>query len=271
MKLEGKRAVVTGGAMGIGFDTARRLVAAGAYAMVWDIDKEKLAQAVSALPRGRAEGRLCDVTDLERVAGLVAEAEAAGGIDILVNNAGCVRGGDFHAGTIADWDLTLEVNLGALMRLTRLVLPGMLARGTGHVVSISSAAGTIGVSGLAAYSAAKWGVVGLMESLRHEARNLGKRGVRFSSVHPGYIATGMFEGARIGGLGGILVPLVKEHDVIAKAVVEACLKRGRKIAFRPRTVKLAVILRGILPYSAFLSFVRFLGIHRSMEQWTGRK
>jgi all-trans-retinol dehydrogenase (NAD+) len=270
MDLKGKRAIVTGGAMGIGFETVRRLVDAGALVMVWDLDKKALDAASTRLGAGKIRTEVCDITDRARVAALVSKADAEGGIDILVNNAGCVRGGNFHERPVSDWDLTYEVNLGALSHLTRLVLPGMYARGSGHVVSISSAAGVLGVSGLAAYSAAKWAVFGLMESLRHEARNLGAKGLRFSSVHPGYIATGMFEGAKIGGLGGLIVPLVKNHDVIAKAIVESCLKRGRKIVYRPRSVRTAPLLRGILPYGAFLNVIRFLGIHKSMQSWKGR-
>jgi all-trans-retinol dehydrogenase (NAD+) len=269
MDLAGKRIIVTGGAMGIGFETARRLAEAGAVPLIWDMNQRALDEAKARLPP-RCEFRQCDISDRARVEALVAEAEAGGGVYALVNNAGCVRGGLFHEKPVEDWELTMEVNVGALIRLTRLVLPGMYERGEGHVVNISSAAGTLGVSGLAVYAAAKWAVFGLTESLRHEAANLGKRGVRFSSVHPGYIATGMFEGARIRGLGGLIVPLVKSHDVIAKAIVESCLKRGCKIVFRPRSVRSALFLRGVLPYRCFLGAVRALGIHRSMESWKGR-
>ncbi len=269
MDLTGRRVIVTGGAMGIGLATARRLAAAGAIPLIWDANQKALDEAKATLPPS-CEFRLCDITDRARVEALVAEAEAGGGIYALINNAGCVRGGLFHERPVEDWELTMEVNVSALIRLTRLVLPAMYARGEGHVVNISSAAGTLGVAGLAAYAAAKWAVFGLTESLRHEAANLGMRRVRFSSVHPGYIATGMFEGARIGGLGGIIVPLVKDHDVIAKAIVESCLKRGRKIVFRPRSVRSALFLRGVLPYRCFLGFIRFLGIHKSMETWKGR-
>jgi all-trans-retinol dehydrogenase (NAD+) len=136
-------------------------------------------------------------------------------------------------------------------------------------VNISSAAGILGVPDMAAYSAAKWGVWGLTESLRHEARNRGKD-VRFSSIHPSYIATGMFEGARVSGLGSLLVPQVKNHDVIAKCIVEGALKKGKPRLIRPRSVWLAILFRGLLPDAWFQGVIRLLNVHRSMSTWKGR-
>jgi len=274
MKLEGLHAVVTGGAMGIGLATVKRLLASGARVSIWDLNQNALDAAAAELSpySDRIFTIRCDVTNASGVYFSADQSvNALGPIDILINNAGFVKGGNFLDQDDAAWKLTVDVNLTALIYTTRAVLPGMYERNKGHIVNISSAAGTLGVSGLAVYSAAKWAVWGFTESLRHEAINLGKRGVKFSSVHPSYIATGMFEGAKIRGLGGLIVPLVKNHDVIAKAIVESALKRGNMSPKRPRSVRLAILLRGILPNRLFLAFVRFLGIHKSMEAWTGRK
>jgi all-trans-retinol dehydrogenase (NAD+) len=147
----------------------------------------------------------------------------------------------------------------------------MYGRNEGHVVNISSAAGMLGVAGLAVYAASKWAVRGLTESLRHEAWNLGKRGVRFSSVHPSYVAEGLFAGARMRGLGALIVPRIRNHDVVAKAIVEAALKRGRNSPKRPRSVRAADFFRGVLPDSLFQRLIRILNVHRSMSTWKGKE
>jgi all-trans-retinol dehydrogenase (NAD+) len=214
---------------------------------------------------------LCDVTRASDVYDAALRTrQALGEVDILVNNAGTVQGGPFLSRPDSDWERLVAVNLSALLYTTRAFLPGMMERDRGHVVNISSAAGTLGVADLAVYSATKWAVWGLTESLRQEMRGSGHRGVRFSSVHPSYVRTGLFEGARIPGIGGLLVPLLADHDVVARAVVDAALKRGRRVVMRPRTVRLAVLLRGVLPARAFDGAVRLFGIPQSMAHWHGR-
>lgn len=274
MNLNGKTALVTGGAMGIGKAIVKRLLAEGSQVVVWDLNPDALENMVNECSSQKEKILVCciDITDREKV-----EAESKtvldqfGRLDILINNAGFVKEGSFLERPADDWYKTVDVNLNAILYMTAAFLPSMYEQNQGHVVNISSAAGVIGVSGLSAYAAAKWGVYGFTESLRHEALNRKAKHVKFTSVHPGYIATGMFEGAKIGGLGQFIVPLVKDHDVIAKAIVEDALKKGKKIIFRPRTIVLSQILRGILPYSVFLWVVRMLSIHKSMETFEGRK
>jgi len=273
MDLRNKRALVTGGAAGIGFATSMRLARAGCSVGICDIDPGALERARQTLSTFGVPvvALRCDVTDPNAVGEMIRTAESAfGGIDILVNNAGFMAPGNFLDRPVADWAKTIDVNVQAILYTTHAVLPGMYARGEGHVVNVSSAAGTIGVAGLAAYAASKWAVWGLTESLRNETWNLGVRGVRFSSVHPYYVAEGLFAGARVRGIGALIVPRLKNHDVVARAIVEAALKRGRFSPKRPRSVRLAVLLRGILPDAAFQRVVRFLGIHRSMSTWKGK-
>ncbi|MFP4551993.1 MAG: SDR family NAD(P)-dependent oxidoreductase, partial [Spirochaetales bacterium] len=165
----------------------------------------------------------------------------------------------------------VDINLSAVIDVTHAVLPYLYERNSGHVVNISSAAGLVGVSGLAVYSATKWAVWGLTEALRHEARNLGKHHVRFSSIHPNYIAKGMFEGARIRGLGGALFPVLKSHEVVAKAIVEGAIIRRRRTPKRPRSLRMALLLRGLLPDAWFGGVARALNVHRSMQSWKGQR
>jgi all-trans-retinol dehydrogenase (NAD+) len=271
MKIKNMRAVVTGGAMGIGLATAKRLAREGCRITLWDKDEEALAKAAKELGPVPFFGYTCDVTDRDRVFVLADRANRdMGGVDILVNNAGFLAGGNFLDRPVEDWVKTMDVNLNALLYTTYAFLPGMYQRDSGHIVNISSAAGTLGVPGLAVYSASKWAVWGLTESLRHEAWNLGKRGVRFSSIHPSFVATGLFAGAKIAGLGGIIVPRIKDHDSVAAAVVESALKKGRYSPKRPRSVRIAVFFRGLLPDFIFQRVVRLLGVHHGMSTWKGR-
>ncbi len=272
MNLRNKTVVITGGAMGIGLATARRLVAEGCTVTLWDLNRKALKEAYRELAsQGTVYAHQCDVSDKRQVYRLAKMAEKEmGKIDILINNAGYVSGGEFLDRPDEEWERTVEVNLNALLYTTRAFLPGMYQRDCGHVVNISSAAGTIGVPGLAVYAATKWAVWGLTESLRLEAFNGRKNGVKFSTVHPGYIAKGMFEGARLGFPGRWIVPLVKDHDVIAKAIVESVLKKERFSPKRPRTVNLNLRFRALMPDRWFQRFLMLMGVGGSMKTWYGR-
>ncbi len=274
MKLKDKSVLITGGAMGIGLATCRRLVKEGSILTIWDLNDAALNSAKKELTAlgGKVFTYVCDITDKKRVYELAKQAEKdTGGIDILINNAGFLAGGYFLDQPDEKWERMIDVNLTSLLYTTRAFLPRMLERNSGHIVNLSSAAGTVGVSGLAVYCATKWAVWGLTESLRHEAFNLKKKGVRFSSIHPNFIDSGMFEGSKIKGLGSFFFPNIKDHDVIAEAIVESTLKRGRYSPKRPFTIKFSSFLRGILPDYLFQKVVRFFGVHNSMESWTGRK
>ena len=270
--LAGAVAVVTGGAGGIGWATARRLLVHGARVSLWDRDSDALDAAVTRLV---GEGISTDhvhtvIVDITDYAALHAAVERVrthwGAPEILINNAGHLAPGSFVDQDAQVWMQTLAVNVNALVYLTRLIMPEMYRRGRGHVVNISSAAGTIGVPYLAVYSASKWAVWGFSEALRGEART---HGVLVSSIHPSFISTGMFAGARLQGLGGLIVPRISSHDVIAEAIVERALRRGEQRVMRPRSVRLAVFFRGVLPDKWFNALMRFLGVWDSMRSWHG--
>jgi all-trans-retinol dehydrogenase (NAD+) len=178
--------------------------------------------------------------------------------------------GFFLEQPVERWNDTLDINMRGILHTVHAVLPHMYARGNGHIVNLSSAAGLVGVPGLAAYSASKWGVYGLTEALREEAWASGYPAVRYSSIHPMFLKTGMFEGARLGGVGALLFPRVESHDVIAKAVVEEALVKGRRCVKRPRSLRLVLLLRGLLPDSWFARLGRVMKLHTSMASWQGR-
>jgi all-trans-retinol dehydrogenase (NAD+) len=273
MNLESKCAVITGGAMGIGFATAQRLLHERCLVTLWDINEKALNDAKVQLENtgGKIFTHVCDVTDRKRVYELAELAtKEMGKVDILINNAGYVMGGEFLERSDEVWEKTVHVNLTAMLYTIRAFLPGMYERNSGHIVNISSAAGTIGVPGLAVYAATKWAVWGLTESLRLEAPGKGKKGMKYSSIHPSYIAHGMFEGARLGLPGRWIVPLLKDHDVIARAIVESALKKGHTSPKRPRTVNLNLRIRSLLPDSWFQRFLVLMGVPGSMKNWRGR-
>jgi len=285
--LTGKHAVITGGAGGIGFATARALLHEGCSVSLWDADRNALARAAETLrgtglasqERVRSQERArgmhtvtVDITDLHGVAEARQESEERlGPVDILVNSAGYVDGGRFEAKKLEEAHREVDINVNGLINTTGAILPQMLERNRGHIVNIASAAATLGVAGLSVYAATKWAVWGFTESLRHEAWKGGTRGVRFSTVHPNFIARGMFAGAGIPRLGGFLVPVLEGHGIVAHAIVERALKRGRHSVKVPRSVRLAVILRALLPDGLFQQVVRSLGIHRSMDGWVGHQ
>ncbi|MCX5834554.1 MAG: SDR family NAD(P)-dependent oxidoreductase [Deltaproteobacteria bacterium] len=274
MDLKSKCAVVTGGAMGIGLATAKRLIAEGCQVTLWDLNGPALEDAKKALENlgGQVFAHVCDVTDKARVYELARQAVAdMGKVDILVNNAGYVMGGDFIEQPDEVWEKTIAVNLTSFIYTIKAFLPGMYERDCGHVVNISSASALVGVPDLAMYCATKWAVWGLTESLRFEAWERDKKGVRWSSIHPCYIAKGMFEGAKLRGISNLLAPLLKDHDVVAEAIVESALKRGRYSPKRPRTLRSMVLLRGLVPDELYQWLLDLLGVTGSMKHWVGRK
>ncbi len=187
--LNGKSAVVTGAARGIGFAIAERLLASGARCSVWDIDEPAGARAAQALQRhGDARARVVDVTDAASVEAAVAlDHKDFGGIDILVNNAGiagnCRKLWEY---TPEEWIRVIQIDLVSVFLCCRAVVPGMLARGYGRIVNIASIAGKEGNPNASHYSAAKAGVIGLTKSLGKE---LAQSGIVVNCVTPAVIET----------------------------------------------------------------------------------
>jgi 2-hydroxycyclohexanecarboxyl-CoA dehydrogenase len=198
MRLEGRIALVTGGASGIGAATARRLAAEGARVAVADLD-EANAVAVAAEIDGHAVH--VDVADAENVrAAVAAIEEALGPLDVVVNNAGTDRFSYFVNTDEALWDLVLAVNLRGTIAVTHAVLAGMQRRGGGAIVNVASEAGRVGSQGSAVYSAAKAGVIGFTRAVAREAARFN---VRVNAVEPGPIDTPLLNAApiQLGELG----------------------------------------------------------------------
>ncbi len=187
--LGGRVAVVTGGAQGIGFATAQRLLQSGAEVVIWDIDANKLADACKQLGAfGTVRGESVELTD-DAAVGKAAAAEAR--IDILVNNAG-ITGGNATTWELdpAVWRRVIEVNLIAPYLTCRHVAPKMAAAGYGRIVNIASVAGKEGNPNASHYSASKAGLIALTKSL---AKEVATKGVLVNAIAPAVARTAMFE------------------------------------------------------------------------------
>lgn len=189
--LDGQVAVVTGGAQGIGYAIAERLIASGAAVASFDRDAELNAGAMEKLG-ARALAVACDVTDWESIEAARAEAEAhLGPVSILVNSAGIAGpNAPLDSYDIAAWRQVIEVNLTGTFLVNRSFVPGMKARGYGRIVNIASVAGKEGNPNAAAYSASKAGVIALTKSLGKE---LAAFDIAVNCITPAAARTRIFE------------------------------------------------------------------------------
>jgi len=189
--LKNRIAIVTGGARGIGFAAAQKMLASGAAVALWDIDADALGKAAAALKGGRIYTAVVDVTDEASIGKAVdALLRDAGKIDILVNNAG-ITGGNAPLWELKPevWRRVIEVNLIAPYLVCRAVVPHMAAAGYGRIVNIASIAGKDGNPNASHYSASKAGLIGLTKSL---AKELATKGVLVNCITPAAAKTEMF-------------------------------------------------------------------------------
>ncbi len=191
MELNGKVALVTGAAQGIGKAVTLLLARQGADVIVADVNIEKAeetAKEVEALGR-QAMAAKVDVTRLQEVEQMVEEGvRRFGKIDILINNAGIARDKLILRMTEEDWDAVLGVNLKGTFNCTKAVIKHMSRQRSGKIVNIASVSGEMGNPGQANYAASKAGVIGLTKTI---AREFAQRGINVNAIAPGYIQTPM--------------------------------------------------------------------------------
>jgi len=198
--LNGRIALVTGAASGIGRETALALGRRGAGLVICDLDEQGLGET-EAMLRGLGRevlARRVDVADREQMRGFAEETLAqVGVVDILMNNAGVGLGAGFLDTSLDDWDWILRINLLGVVHGCHFFVPAMVERGAGgHVVNVSSAAGYVPTEALSAYVTTKYAVLGLSESLRGELR---RHRIGVTAICPGIIDTPITRSSRLRG------------------------------------------------------------------------
>jgi len=192
-ELEGKVALITGGASGIGAGVARVLATHGADVMIGDIDTDAAERFAASLREEghQAAGYRLDVTSRQEINDTIGAIEGTkGAVDILVNNAGISSVRDFLDISDVDWDSMMSVNLKGVVLVTQRILPAMIARRSGRIINISSMAGKQGLPRLAHYCATKFGVIGITQSLAFE---MAPHNITVNAVCPGVVRTPLWD------------------------------------------------------------------------------
>jgi all-trans-retinol dehydrogenase (NAD+) len=263
--LAGNHILITGAASGIGRRMAHGVARRGGTLTLWDLSHtglETVRSEVAGLG-SRARTAVVDVSDRKAVSD--AAARVATPVDVLINNAGVVSGKGLLEIPDEIIEKSFAVNALSLFWTTRAFLPGMIERRRGHVVTIASAGGLIGVPRLSDYCATKWAAVGFDESLRMELRKLAPA-VRTTVVCPFYIATGMFEGAK--SRFSLLLPILDETTA-AERILRA-IESNRRRLLMPAMVRTIAWIR-LLPISWFDAIAELMGINASMDDFVGRR
>jgi 3-oxoacyl-[acyl-carrier protein] reductase len=223
LPLDGRVALVTGGARGIGKAIALRLAQQGAKVAIVDLadSGSQTARDIQQVAGVATTFFNADISkETEAKAAVVAVEKALGPVDILVNNAGITRDNLLLLMTESEWDAVMAVNLKGAFLMSKAVLRGMIKRRRGSIVSISSVVGRRGNAGQANYSAAKAGLLGFTKSL---AREVASRNVRVNAVAPGYIETEMTaalpDAARKALIDQIPLGRIGTPETVADAVV----------------------------------------------------
>ena len=268
MKLKNANVLITGGASGIGKIMGRMALEKGAKSLIiWDVNQEAMeTTAAEFASRGRVYINKVDITNSEVVAATYQQIkETCGNVDILINCAGIVRGNKtFDQQTEQDIRLTLEVNTIAPMIITRLILPDMLKRNSGHICTIASAGGMLSNPKMSVYAASKWAAIGWSDSVRIELQEA-KSNVHVTTIAPYFINTGMFDGVK-----SPLLPIQKPEPT-ARKIIRA-IERNRTFRGIPFGFHFIRFWQAILPIRLFdFVFGTVFGIYHAMDHFTGRK
>lgn len=241
MKWEGATAVITGASRGIGAAVARRAAAQGARVGLIARSTADLNAVLHDLP-GVAAAATADVTDRDQLADALDDLRRQlGDTDILVNSAGLGAYGPFATSSVDEAEQLMRVNYFGAVNAIGLVLPDMLARRRGHIVTVGSISGRVAVPLEATYVATKFAVVGFSEAL---ALELGPHGIGVSIVNPGPVDTDFF--SRRGHAYERGFPRQVPADRVARAVIAAVERERAEVAV-PRWLRLALVFRTLLP------------------------
>ena len=263
--------LITGGGSGIGRLLAVKLASRGADPVIWDLNEEGMKETSDLVRQATSGQRTCrsyvvDVADRESVYEAAARVVRDVGrpIDLLINNAGIVNGKRLLDLPDDRMVKLMNVNIMAHFWTVKAVLPSMIARNSGHIVSISSVAGISGACNMTDYSAAKFAAVGFMESLMYELNADGHDGITTTIVAPWFINTGLFAGVDPG-----IIPFLDPEDV-ADQVVQAILL-NRAVLLLPSLLYVLYALKSVLPVKAMVQLFKALNGHKQMDTFVGRE
>lgn len=268
--VRGWRVLITGAGSGLGRNLALRFAKKGSNLVLWDVNddglKETKRQIAQCAPNVTVATKRVDVSDKSHVDKAAEEAKEDGGqVDCLVLNAGVVAGNSFlEEKSEAKIRQVFGVNVLQLFWVTQAFLADMIKRNMGHIVTISSASGVVGVPRLVDYSSSKFAAYGFGESLRLELKKRGATGVKTSLICPFYINTGMFDGAS----GTVLMDILKE-DYAASSILSS-VENGQPLLCMPELVRWATYAAKLLPIETGDWIFDILGFSTTMDQFKGR-
>jgi len=229
-------------------------------------DVNKLLKNVKKKGSKRVLPQKVDLCQKSEIDAAVEVVKDFGNVDILINNAGIVTGKSMFNTPDALIEKTFKVNTLALFWTAKAFLPGMLARNSGHIVTVASCAGLVGVSGLADYCASKFGAVGFDESIRMEIKKLGKNGVKTTVICPYYINTGMFEGVKTRF--PLLLTIMEPSYVIDRSM--NAILTNTEVLILPYFCWWLGLTRALFPVFAFDGLMTLLGVNNNMDEFKGR-
>ncbi|XP_020506383.1 epidermal retinol dehydrogenase 2 [Labrus bergylta] len=265
----GEVVLITGSGSGIGRLMAQEFAALGTVLVLWDINQDGMketARLAKESGASRVHYYVCDCSDKTEVYRVADQVKReVGDVGILVNNAGIVTGKKFMDAPDSLIEKTVEVNTMAHFWMYKAFLPAMIANNHGHLVSIASSAGLIGVNGLADYCASKFAAVGFAESVGLEMLALGKDGVKTTIVCPYFINTGMFDGCQTKW--PTLLPIL-DPKYVAKKIIHAVLT-DQVFLLMPRSMYLITALKNILPMKQGILLGQYLGAFSLMDTFKG--
>jgi all-trans-retinol dehydrogenase (NAD+) len=265
--LTNRNVIVTGAASGIGRQMAYLFAKEKSNLAIIDINETALKETVNELSQYRVKvhSYKCDLSDRGEIEETARKIKGDfGQIDILVNNAAVISGKMIADLSYEEIRKTIDVNLVAVMLMTKQFMTEMMSRDSGHIVNISSGAGIVAAAQMADYCAAKAGVIVFSDALRREFQKVGCKNVKVLIVCPGLINTGMFEGLKQPWY----LPALKPANVAVK-VLEA-IKKGKSYIMLPSSGRLAT-LATVLPISIQDKILEIMGAGRAMDNFVGRR
>ncbi|MGB0383988.1 MAG: SDR family NAD(P)-dependent oxidoreductase [Ardenticatenaceae bacterium] len=251
--LAGINVLITGASGGFGQEMIRQFLQAGSRVVVTDLSQDKLEAAVAKVRETIRTGKVlgCIESDLSTRAGceqLFADVQALGvEVEVLVNNAGIAQFGRLDQVPADKWEMLMQVNLLAPMRLSSLFIPGMIARQKGHLVNISSMAGWVGPEGLAPYAASKFGLRGFGEALHEELK---PHNIKVTNVYPFFSRTPILDSPGYGSLPRQKLPdkmITDPVDVIGEVIKG--IREDKLHIFPDKTAKQLHMIRRFVPWA----------------------